>query len=358
MSFTEELRRELEEKLRSVDKTPVKIALLGQPGAGKSSVINSLIGERLFETGVHTDTTTESKEVKWGSLVITDLPGYGTKAFPIDDWKKKFSVDQYDLYLFVFSGKLSESDGKLFQYLDELGEQRVHPYFIVRNKLDDIWDDVKPLEQLKKEIECDVKSKMGKEEDVDVFFTSCRTKEGFNELKTAIFDSNLSKVQKSKLIFDFKAATEADLDRKKEAAMEHVDLSAFASAVNGLNPIPGVDISVDLGIFWQLMSEIRKIFDLDDEEKLNKYLQILGPAAKKLVDEVLAYFTKDGIIVVLKQLGMKYARQKASKYIPGVGMVMSSVLGYYMTKELGGGYVDVCYELSRQILEKTVSDSK
>ena len=252
---------------------------------------------------------------------------------------------------------MSESDGKLFQYLDELGEQRVHPYFIVRNKLDDIWDDVKPLEQLKKEIECDVKSKMGKE-DVDVFFTSCRTKEGFNELKTAIFDSNLSKVQKSKLIFDFKAATEADLDRKKEAAMEHVDLSAFASAVNGLNPIPGVDISVDLGIFWQLMSEIRKIFDLDDEEKLNKYLQILGPAAKKLVDEVLAYFTKDGIIVVLKQLGMKYARQKASKYIPGVGMVMSSVLGYYMTKELGEGYVDVCYELSRQILEKTVSESK
>ena len=357
MSFTEELRRELEEKLRSVDKTPVKIALLGQPGAGKSSVINSLIGERLFETGVHTDTTVESKEVKWGSLVITDLPGYGTKAFPIDAWKNKFSVDQYDLYLFVFSGKLSESDGKLFQYLDELGEQRVHPYFIVRNKLDDIWDDVKPLEQLKKEIECDVKSKMGKE-DVDVFFTSCRTKEGFNELKTAIFDSNLSKVQKSKLIFDFKAATEADLDRKKEAAMEHVNLSAFASAVNGLNPIPGVDISVDLGIFWQLMSEIRKIFDLDDEEKLNKYLQILGPAAKKLVDEVLAYFTKDGIIVVLKQLGMKYARQKASKYIPGVGMVMSSVLGYYMTKELGEGYVDVCYELSRQILEKTVSDSK
>lgn len=357
MSFTEELRRELEEKLRNVDKTPVKIALLGQPGAGKSSVINSLIGKRLFETGVHTDTTIESKEVQWGSLFITDLPGYGTKAFPIDDWKEKFSVDQYDLYLFVFSGKLSESDGKLFQLLDELGKQRAHPYFIVRNKLDDIWDDVKPLEQLKEEIVCDVKSKMGKK-DVDVFFTSCRTNEGFDELKTAIFDSNLSKVQKSKLIFEFAAATYSDLFRKKAAAMEHVELSAYASAVNGLNPIPGVDISVDLGIFWQLMSDIRRTFSLDDEEKLNKYLQILGPAAKKLIDEVFAYFTKDGIIVVLKQLGMKYARQKASKYIPGVGMVMSSVLGYYMTKELGEEYVDVCYELSRQILEKTVSDSK
>ena len=42
-------------------------------------------------------------------------------------------------------------------------------------------------------------------------------------------------------------------------------------ALNGINPIPGVDVGVDIGILNKLMDDIRVVFELDDEEKLEKY---------------------------------------------------------------------------------------
>ena len=139
-NYQEDLREQLRRKYEEKEHTVVKIALVGQPGAGKSSVINKLIGKNLFKSGVYTDTTVKSQEASWGALRIVDLPGYDTKQFPFEDWCKQFSVEDYDLYLFVFAGKLHDADGKLFKKFKEWNQSRKHPYFIVRNKEDDIWD--------------------------------------------------------------------------------------------------------------------------------------------------------------------------------------------------------------------------
>ena len=86
MGIEQDLREQLKRKWADMESVQVKIALLGQPGAGKSSLINALIGKKLFEVGVDTDTTIEAQEAKFESLVITDLPGYGTARFPVDAW--------------------------------------------------------------------------------------------------------------------------------------------------------------------------------------------------------------------------------------------------------------------------------
>lgn len=79
--YQEDLREKLKRKYEEKEQTVVKIALVGQPSAGKSSVINKLIGKKLFETGVRTDTTVDIQEASWGSLRTVDLPGYDTKNF-------------------------------------------------------------------------------------------------------------------------------------------------------------------------------------------------------------------------------------------------------------------------------------
>ena len=53
----------------------------GQPGAGKSSLINELIGEKKAKVGTGTDTTKEAQVIESGSVVYVDLPGYDTARF-------------------------------------------------------------------------------------------------------------------------------------------------------------------------------------------------------------------------------------------------------------------------------------
>lgn len=352
MTKEEQLAQELQQKFNEMENVKVKIALLGQPGAGKSSLINSLLGRKLFEVGVHTDTTTEKQEARFEEIDIVDLPGYGTKAFPFELWKERFAPEQYDLYLFVFEGKLHDTDAQLFESLKEWKQERNHPYFIVRNKSDQIWDDEKSLSELKDAIRTDVYSKMG-DRTADVFFTSCRDKSGLAELKEAIFGANIPEVKKSKLVAAFKAETMEDLNRKKRVCLDKVDSYAYMCALNGINPIPGVDVGIDIGILNKLMDEIRIVFGLDDEEKLEKYKFML-PAAKGLVEKVLQYTTVYGTTNVIKKMALQFIGKKPLKVVPFVGQAISAISGYMMTQYLGKEYIDTCYELTKLVLEDVI----
>lgn len=315
-----------------------------------------MIGKNLFKSGVYTDTTVKSQEASWGALRIVDLPGYDTKRFPFEDWCKQFSVEDYDLYLFVFAGKLHDADGKLFKKFKEWNQSRKHPYFIVRNKEDDIWDDGKTLDELKKEICEDVYSKVGAK-DIKVYFTSCKTGTGFEELKDNIFTSSIDEVKMGKIIAVFKADSIQDLDRKRAKCLNDINVYAWAVATNALNPIPGVDVSIDLAAFYKMAKDIRETFDLD-ETAIEKYMTVLGPVGKKLGDKVLEYLTKEGIMLVLKQVAGQYAKKQWLKYIPYVGQVLAACAGFAMTKNLGKYYIDNCYELAKAILEYEIRHNK
>ncbi len=354
MSKEQDLREELRRKWKDMESVQVKIALLGQPGAGKSSIINALLDTKGFKSGQGTDTTVEVQEAKFGSLIIADFPGYGTQKFPVDEWVKKFKPDDYDLYLFVFSGKLHNSDAELFKYLKKWRDERQHPFFIVRNKEDDIWEDGKSLEELKNEIRNDVIAKVG-ETTAKVYFTSCKEKTGLEELKNDIFKSNISEVKKSKLTAAFRADTLNDIKMKREICLGDVTAYAWAGAANALNPVPGVDVSVDVGIFYKMMKDIREAFGFGDDDELRKY-EVLGPVAKQLINRILEYATKEGIVQVIKQLGVRYARQKTAKYIPFIGQGLAALAGFAMIKELGTSYVEDCYKLSKLILEKVIKE--
>lgn len=352
MGIYDAFRADLERKKQEMNMT-VRIALIGQPGAGKSSLINRLIGKKIFETGERTDTTIEKQEAQFNHLNIVDLPGYGTKRFPIDQWLEEFKPEDFDLYLFVFSGKLHDSDGTLFQCLEKWRNERRHPYFIVRNKEDQIWDESKSLDDLKKEIEHDVRTKM-KSTASKVYFVSCRIGTGIDILKNDILASDITSVKKSKLIFDFKASSKKDLDSKKAACLDDLDYYAWAGAANGgLNILPGVDVGVDIGIILKMFSDYRNAFGLDEETKstLDKF-ELIAPAIRKVFD----CLNKEGIALLIKELGGRFAEKEAGKYIPLLGNVASAILGYKMIYALGEKYIDECYELAEIILENVTQN--
>ena len=107
MSIAEEAAT-IREKLKKDDSIKVSIALFGQPGSGKSSLINKIIGKKVAKEGVVTDTTTEQAMYEHNGLQFVDLPGYDTKRFPRETFFRNFNIESFDLFLCIFSGKLRQ----------------------------------------------------------------------------------------------------------------------------------------------------------------------------------------------------------------------------------------------------------
>ncbi|MCR5559615.1 MAG: 50S ribosome-binding GTPase [Schwartzia sp.] len=356
MALTEEILNNLNQAKKGIDEE-MRIALIGQPGAGKSSLINRIMGKKIFETGVHTDTTVEADEAKLDKLYIVDLPGYGTSRFPFDEWVEKFQPQNYDLYIFVFAGKLHDSDTRMFQSLKIWADKHAghrQPLFIVRNFVDSLWDEEKTLDELKAEVVADVCGKMG--ETVPVYFTSCaRNPEGIDELKEAIKNADIPGAKKSKFLRNFRATTLKDLEDKRRDALVNVKNYAIAGALNGLNPVPGLDISVDVGVMWKMLSDVRESFGIDSEteSKLQKY-KIIVPAARN----VFALMAKESVKNFLEKEAVNFLGKNFSKYVPFVGQATAACVGYAMTVELGKRYVEDCYQLALRIMEKILENER
>lgn len=348
MSYTEDLQRQIHDSYEEFKNQKLKIALIGQPGAGKSSLTNKILGQDVFRVSQQTDTTKDAESHEYGNLIITDLPGYGTKMFPVDKWVEQFSVSDYDLYIFVFAGKLHDSDSKLFEMLEKWKNERNHPYFIVRNKADDIWEDGKTDEELREIVRADVRDRSGLG-DCKVYFTSCRKIEGIDELKEDIEKSKLDDVKKGKFVAAFKARSLRDLENKKAHCYDAVDRHAIAAAANGLNPIPGVDAAVDIGIVFDMFSDIRNVFDLDPS-KTDEYMKFAAPVAKN----VMSYVSKDQIAKYLSKYATEFVGKSVAKYFPFVGQAISVGISYFAIEKAGKIYVDNCFELAKEIMGKSI----
>lgn len=362
MASVDELRRKFE-RIKQDMETEVKVALIGQPGAGKSSLINNIVGRKIFEVGVHTDTTVEMHEKKLSEgLTIVDLPGYGTKRFRIEDWLREFRPEQYDLYLFVFDGKLLDADATLFQNLKKWRSEREHPFFIVRNKEDDIYDDDKSLDELKAEITKDVCGKMQNRSE-KVYFTCCRKDRGIKgveELKQDILGVNISKIKQSKLMAEFRASSIRDLDAKKSICLDKLDYYAWAGAAGGLIPIPSVDIAADIPIIMKMFSSFREIFGIENNVKTILY-ELGTAAAQKAIpvaEKLFETATKEGIKILLKQFASKELKKSVTKYIPIIGWVVSAAAGYNIIKEIGVNYINDCHEVAKAELEYFTQNQK
>lgn len=346
MSIVEEGNR-LREQLERDNQETVSVALFGQPGAGKSSLINKMVGERVADVGVETDKTTQAAAYESKGVRFIDLPGYGTSSFPKEGYFERFDIPSRDLFLCVTSGKLHQSDTELFQDLAKAGKVCI----FVSNKCDELWEDDVPLEQLMQRRCEDIAKHVGRT--VPVIFTSCRSNDGLDELQRAVAE-HLGEAKRERWLRGAKAYSQAFLDQKRQACENKVLLAAGASAANGINPVPGADVAVDVAVLLALFSEIRGAYGLSDGA-LNSLKTSAVPYVAQMANRATEYAAKEGILQLLKRFAGRTTVQKVSKYVPYVGQAIAASIGFGITYSAGNSYLDDCHALASQLLERKLA---
>ena len=149
-----------EEEEEEVEDDRIKVALIGKPNVGKSSLVNRILGEERVivsdVAGTTRDAVDSEFENEHGKYVFIDTAGMRKKS-KVDDRVEKFSVlrstmaiERADVCLIMIDAQegVTEQDTKVAGLAHEAGKACI----IVVNKWDAIEKDGKTMDNMRKEI--------------------------------------------------------------------------------------------------------------------------------------------------------------------------------------------------------------
>ncbi len=347
--------KRIQDALHELESTPVKVAFYGASGTGKSSLINALIGESVAYVGPETDATIEPQFYQWGDhIILGDLPGFGTSRYPVDRFWDKFDLNSFDLFICVQSGKYSADDIRSFSHASN--ERK--PSILVFSRADTIFQYGMTVDQLKEEYRADAKKHVSSE--VEIIFTSVKTGEGLDLLELAI-QSKLPEAKAEQWIRHARVLSDQIIEEKRRACDSLIALKSGAAALNGINPIPGLDVGIDIGIILKMFEQIRSTFGLGAsvEEILKGTVAGAGQAAaRKLAEDVIVAATKKGLIALLRRFAGRIATKQVTKYIPILGQALAAGIGYGITYWAGHKYADDCKKLAQLLLSDSIESRR
>ncbi len=340
------------------ESTTVKCGFVGRSGVGKSSLINAITGEKLAPVGFAKETTIEPHEYLHRGLVLVDLPGCGTERFPTEEYVQQLSLESYDLFIFVTELRFFQDDKVVYsQLVNELKK----PCFLVRNKFDLALADAAydghnlSAAECKEAIERNVKENLAPVEVKKVYMVSARqpSHHDLPDLLNDIQDS-FAGMKKLRLENDLAAWSQVALLKKRENAMRITAWYAGMAALNGLNPVLGLDVSVDLGILRRLSREVAEIYSLTQEQEEYWRSVLKGADGRALLQKMVAltlkYGTETAIATLLKALGKRELPKVFSKFIPFAGQALACAAGAGITYSFGKGLVDEYHDIATKIL--------
>lgn len=336
----QKLQTKFRKDLNNFKNTKIKCGIIGRSGTGKSSLINAIVGEEIAQVGEIETTMTLGKPIEHKGLNFYDLPGCSTNNFPREDYIGQFGIKTFDCVILVTADRFYEDD--LF-LIDELNKIKV-PVYAVRNKIDYSIDrgerrGVSPEETFTK-VYNNLEEILRGYRPKGIYLTSADYPQEY-ELGKLLDDiySVLDSLKKERFMADINITSEKILLQKKEIAKKLVSRYALLSAANGVNPVPGLDISVDAGLLLKMGKDIQSIYGLNEEQQTFN-LEFLGKKkasiiATKALQFSTKYIGKEAIMLLLKKAGAVIATKTATKWIPFVGQAISATAGFLLTSSLG-----------------------
>lgn len=183
-------------KQGAIERTGLRVAIVGKPNAGKSSLFNAIVGEdRALVSeiaGTTVDAVEERYQYKGQELVMVDTAGLRKQAKRlsrgdgveiISAYKSYEAIDRADLVLLVMDATLgpTEQDAKMASYVYEKAKALV----VVANKFDLLRESVaEPKRWFRERLEFEFHFAP----DVPVLFTSAERGEGIESLLDGVLE--------------------------------------------------------------------------------------------------------------------------------------------------------------------------
>lgn len=347
----------LKEDLEKFHNAKVKCGIIGRSGTGKSSLMNAIAGEIISAVGEVETTMDISKPFEHKGLLFYDLPGSSTQNFPKETYTEKTGIKDFDCVILVTSDRFYEDDLYLIKEVSKIGI----PVFAVRNKVDQsiISAEKRGVSEAEtlKNIFDDLNKNLLDVKSSGIYLVSADNpfKYDFNKLIEDIAKS-LNKIKKERFIADVTASSTKMINEKRLVAEKLVSRYAALSAANGLNPIPGLDISVDVGLLIKMSNDITSIYGLtkSSQKYYESFLDLSNSAQLKTVLAKIAqyaakYVGKEAIMIILKRFVASTPTKTVSKWIPFVGQAIAAGIGFQMTSSLGNEMVDDAEALALEI---------
>lgn len=159
----DEVIKYLPEETADEDDGTLKVALIGKPNVGKSSIVNKLIGEQRMIVSDIAGTTRDSADAKfenqYGKYTLIDTAGIRKKSKVLEKIEKYsvlrsyMAVDRADVCIIVIDATqgFTEQDSKVAGYAHDSGKACI----VAVNKWDAVEKDGRTMDEFKKKLEVD-----------------------------------------------------------------------------------------------------------------------------------------------------------------------------------------------------------
>jgi predicted GTPase len=344
---------QLREMRQEFEQTTVRLGIIGESGSGKSSLINAIVGRAVAPVGALIETTQTAQEVPVDGLTLVDLPGCGTPTWPKDTYIERLQLlDGYDGFILVTAHRLKECDALLFR---ELSQKAGKPCFVVRSHFDLAVAHHAETEA-RSVIAEHIRRQLQAGPDLPVYMV-CSTGAPHYDLEKLILAirQTLPEWKQVRFILAAQAYGRQTLAEKRQAAKKIVGVYAGLAAANALNPIPGLDIGVDVGLLTTMSRQVISAYGLRPEqiESLQGQANVRSVVYKGLrevAERFTPYLTEKFVIAALRRLGMKVTIRNTAKWVPLVGTAVSAGIGYHLAQRFGQGLIDDCESAAEEIM--------
>lgn len=359
----------LQRQRQRLESASVRIGFIGEAGVGKSSLINAILGRSVARIGSTTVAHNPAgEEYHHEGVTLVDLPGSGVPERPFKGYVEDLKLlepGRYDAFVLVSSHRLRENEVELFDVLHRKGGK---PFFVVRSHFDIAVQTEGHEGEARRKIE-EAFRKYLNAPNLRVYMVAS-PQPALYDLPALLHDLVAALPEEHKRV-RFLAAVPAYtrelVKKKREAAESIVFIYAGLAAANGLNPIPGTDILLDIGLLQKMTRQVAGEFGLQRGQLENLARLKVGPVNLDFMLDatrtVMARMVEGGLTSFFKEAGAEAAKQATrksgqaathygSKYVPIIGQLLSAGIGFGTAYYYGQFLLDDCEKALNQIVNR------
>ena len=209
------------------------------------------------------------------NIKFWDLPGMGTKNFPMDTYCDQVEIEKYHAFLIFTDTRFRENDFKLAEKIKSIDKK----FFFIRTKIDEnvraekrskapgSFNEEAMLEEIRADCSKNLDLLQRNTEDIFLISNHHPSKWEFDRLRKAILDV-LPRYQRESLTLSLgvlKSLSTEMLKRKVEVLKGRIWMVASASAAAAVVPIPGLSVAVDIVLMIKEITFYRTQLGLPEE---------------------------------------------------------------------------------------------